>query len=176
MLQDLLIRKNINIRQLSIMSGVGYNYVYKLVKQKSDIGSCGINTAKKLATALDLTLDEFYLEVEESFLHFRSLLHHKIKEDDDIAILYILNNDLITSNIQLGNYTKALYALATLDYLCKKNEYELVSDYDKYRKLSLKHSFFPTLLAKDTSDAQRNYIPEFLQYNIYEEDIYDACW
>ena len=29
------------------------------------------------------------------------------------------------------------------------------TDYDKYRTLSLKHSFFPTLLAKDNSNTQK---------------------
>ena len=174
MLQDLLVRKNMNIRQLAIKSGVGYNYVYKLVKGQSDIGSCGIYTAKKLANALDMTLDEFYVEVEESFLHFRSSLHHKIKESDDAAILYILQNDLIKSNIHLGYYAKALYALATLDYLCKKNDYDIVSDFDDYRNISLKEMFYPTSIAKELKD-KNECIPEFLRYNIYEEDIYDAC-
>ena len=175
MLQDLLVRKDINIRQLSIKSGVGYNYVYKLVKGKSDIGNCGINTAKKLANALDLTLDEFYIEVEESFLHFRSNIHHKIKESEDLAIIYILNNDIISSNIQKGNYSKGLYALATLDFLCKKNGYDLVIDYDDYRSLSLKCAFYPTALAKETANEGKKYIPEFLKYNIYEEELNDAC-
>ena len=175
MLQDLLVRKNINIRQLSVKSGVGYNYVYKLVKGQSDIGNCGIYTAKKLANALGLSLDEFYVEVEESFLNYRSSLHHKIKEGEEAAMLYILNNDLIASNIFRGNYIKGLYALALLDLLCKKKGYDLVSDYDDFRTYSLKEAFYPTSIAKDGANNKKKYIPEFLRYNIYEEELDDAC-
>ncbi len=176
MLQDLIMRKNMNIRQLSLKSGVGYNYVYKLVNNQADIGNCSITTAKKLATALGITLDEFYVEVEESFLHFRSTLHHKMNENEDTTILYILDNNLITYNIEKGNYIKGLYLLATLDFLCNKNQYDLVSDYDKYRNLTLKTPFYATSIAAKKADKnQVHYISEYERYNIYEEDLYDAC-
>ena len=90
-------------------------------------------------------------------------------------MLYILNNDLIASNIFRGNYIKGLYALALLDLLCKKKGYDLVSDYDDFRTYSLKEAFYPTSIAKDGANKKKKYIPEFLRYNIYEEELDDAC-
>ena len=60
MFEDILEKKNISIRSLSKQSGVGYNYIYKIVKNQTNFNNCGIATARKIANVLDMTLDELY--------------------------------------------------------------------------------------------------------------------
>lgn len=60
MFEELLKQKGMNIAQLSKKSGVGYNYIYKIVKNQTDFERCGIGTAKKIAEALDISLDKIY--------------------------------------------------------------------------------------------------------------------
>lgn len=176
MLNEILIKRNMNIRQLSQKSHVGYNYVYRLAHNLVDIDNCSLKTASKIATALNMNIDEFYYEMQPSFLNFRSALHHKIKNSEEETILYILFKNMINDFMKQGNYVKGLYTLATLDYLCKKNNYSIVSDYDEYRTMSLKECFYPTELIKDmVMKKEISLIPEFTKYNIMEGDLYDAC-
>lgn len=110
----------------------------------------------------------------EDFLHFRSSLQHKIKENEKKTILYILKSELIPKYVKEKEYEKALYSLATLDYLCKKNGYDLVCDYNDLRKMKLTAPFFPTKMAKEFKDTVKC-MQEFLKYNIWEVSLYDVC-
>lgn len=176
MLNNILKRKNMSIRQLSQKASVGYNYVYRLTHNKVNIENCSLGTAAKLAAALGLTIGEFYYEMQPSFLNFRSSLHHKIKDDERETILYIIASNMINDYMSHGNYVKGLYSLATLDYLCKKNNISIISDYDEYRTMSLKEPFYTNTLIKEISnDSEMCFIPEYAKYNIYEGDLYDAC-
>lgn len=176
MLDSILVKKNMNIRQLSQKANVGYNYVYRLAHNQVKIDNCSLGTASKIATALDMSLNEFYYEMQPSFLNFRSDLHHRIKESEKETILYILTTKSIKEYMEHGNYVKGLYTLATLDYLCNKNEYSLISDYDDYRSMSLREPFYPNSLVKKMVENKKiKCIPEYVKYNIYEGDLYDAC-
>lgn len=60
MLKEYIKDKKMNIKQLSDSSGVGYNYVYKIVNNLTPIDNCGLGTVRKLANALDITIDKLY--------------------------------------------------------------------------------------------------------------------
>ena len=181
MLEELLKEKNMTIHQFSQRAGISYGYVYKLVHNESDILKCSFDSAKKMSMALELSLDQFFNMCQEDvnmkmedFLHFRSSLQHKIKENEKKAILYILKSDLISKYAKNKEYEKSLYSLAALDYLCQKNGYELVSDYDEFRTFKLEKPFFPTRMASEFKDTVKC-MSEFLKYNIWEVSLYDVC-
>ncbi len=60
MFEDLMYKKNINILKLSQITGIGYNYIYKIVKNQTDFDRCGIETAKKIADVFDMDLNDIY--------------------------------------------------------------------------------------------------------------------
>ena len=62
MLKDIMNERNMSIYQLSRLSGVGYNYVYRLANGKTDIENCGLGTAKKIAEVLHITVDELLVD------------------------------------------------------------------------------------------------------------------
>ena len=113
---------------------------------------------------------------DENFYHFRSRLHHMIKNDELRTILYIINSDQIKSYWDNGNPLFSLYMLATLDFLSEKNDLPLVSEYDIYRGRMLKNPFFvrDPLFRKPEAEEKADCIPAFVRYNILEGDLYDA--
>ena len=78
MLEDILFKKKMNAKQLSEKSGVGYNYVYKILKNQVDFDRCGINTAKRLADALDMDLNSIY---EYKCSYFQRKIYYQDQSD-----------------------------------------------------------------------------------------------
>ena len=91
MLEDLLFKKKMNARQLSEKSGVGYNYVYKIIKNQVDFDRCGINTAKRLADALDMDLNSIY---EYKCNYFQRKIYYQDQSDWDYEKFGELNAEL----------------------------------------------------------------------------------
>ncbi len=91
MLEDLLFKKKMNARQLSEKSGVGYNYVYKIIKNQVDFDRCGINTAKRLADALDMDLNSIY---EYKCHYFQRKIYYQDQSDWDYEKFGELNAEL----------------------------------------------------------------------------------
>ena len=178
MIKDLMKKRKMNIRQLSQVTGIGYSYIYKMVNEQSDLKKCKKEKEKKIADALQMSLDDFYEEIVDPtpFLHFRSNIQHMVKEGEEKMILYIIDNSLIPYYIEKNDYLKGLYLLALLDYLCIKNGYPCVREYDEFRVYKLNEPFYPTLAAKETKEYFKDkVIPEFLKYNIWEVSIYDVA-
>lgn len=114
--------------------------------------------------------------LKEPFSRYRSFLQHKVKNNELETILYILDSEIIRQCEKDNNFLFAFYTLALLDLLCQKHGYDLCSDYDDLRKLKLATPFYvgETYLLKNYKET-REYIPEFLKYNIFEVLIYDVC-
>lgn len=91
MLEEVLSKKNMNMSQLSKRSGVGYNYVFKIIKNQTDFDRCGIATAKKLADALDMDLNTLY-EYTESY--FNRKIYYQDQSDWDCRMFGELNAEL----------------------------------------------------------------------------------
>jgi len=64
-LETLLKRKNITVYELSKSSGVPYTTVADLVKGKSQIDGCSVKTAEALASAINLSLEQFIAECRD---------------------------------------------------------------------------------------------------------------
>ena len=91
MFEDILLKKNMSMAQLSKASCVGYNYVFKIVKNLTDFNRCGIETAKRIAGALDMDLNEIY-DYKESY--FQRKIYYQEQTDWDCEMFGELNAEL----------------------------------------------------------------------------------
>ena len=165
-------KRKTNIRACSVQSGIPYATLYPIIKGQTDIGTCSYYTVAKLARCLGYRPDEIVYE-KEDFQTFRSNLHHRIKQNELKVILEIIESEAVSAYIRHEDYLKALYLVATVDYLSKKNDIPLCEEYDSIRCIKLEQPYYvgDSLLL---GTARENCIDEFLKYNIYEGDLYDA--
>lgn len=131
-------------------------------------------------TVVDLTTylcsdeddDEIAYE-EEDFQTFRNNLHHRIKDNELECILEIIESDDVSEYIQREDYLKALYLVATVDFISKKNGIPLCDKYSDIRRFQLAEPYYvgdSVFLGTNESKC----IEEFVRYNIFEGDLYDA--
>jgi hypothetical protein len=71
------------------------------------------------------------------------------------------------------DYLKAFYLVATVDYISKRNDIPLCDKYSSIRNLKLESPYYVGDSALVDADKE-NCIEEFVRYNIYEGDLYDA--
>lgn len=164
--------KKLNIRTCSVKSNIPYATLYPIIKGQVDIGTCSYYTVEKLAKALGYRPDEIVYH-NEDFQTFRNNLHHRIKSDELQTVLDIIEKCDAEYYEKHEDYLKALYLVATVDYISKKYEIPLCDKYSSLRKMKLEKPFYvgdSTLFGTD----KKNVIVEFLSFNIYEGDLYDA--
>ena len=165
-------KRKTNIRACSIQSGIPYATLYPIIKGQVDIGTCSYYTVAKLARFLGCRPDEIVYE-KEDFQTFRNNLHHRIKSNELECILEIIESDDVSTYIRHEDYLKALYLVATVDYISKKNNITLCDKYSSVRRIRLEQPYYvgdSSLIDPD----KRECIDEFLKFNIYEGDLFDA--
>ena len=165
-------KRNISIRACSLQSGIPYATLYPIIKGQIDIGTCSYYTVSKLARFLGFRPDEIVYE-KEDFQTFRNNLHHQIKRNELELILEILEGDDVSAFLRHEDYLKAFYLVATADYLSKKNDIPLCDKFNNVRTLKLEHPYYVGDSALLRSSSEKC-IDEFLKYNIFEGDLYDA--
>ena len=146
--------------------------LYPIIKGQVDIGTCSYFTVAKLARFLGYRPDEIVYE-KEDFQTFRNNLHHRIKSNELECILEIIESDDVSGYMRHEDYLKALYLVATVDYISRKNDIPLCDKYNSVRNIRLEKPYYVGDSSLFGSD-KRTYIDEFLRYNIYEGDLYDA--
>lgn len=119
-----------------------------------------------------------------SFEQFKSNVCHRLKSLGDIDFLIeVLESNAIRSYYDKSWYPECLYLLAMLDYLCRISSIATCKDYDDIRKTKLAERLYPSgiiaLVASQCSDAPKQQalqeaIPEFLRFNIVENEIRDV--
>ncbi len=122
MFEDLLAKQEMNIARLSAISGVGYNYIFKIVKNQTDFGRCGIETAKKIGDALGMDLNQIY-EYKESY--FRRRIYYQDQSDWDCEMFGELNaelNKLFLIGIEY-HFSKGPISRST--EVCKQSDLEI---------------------------------------------------
>ncbi len=165
-------KRKTNIRACSIQSDIPYATLYPIIKGKVDIGTCSYFTVAKLARFLGYRPDEIVYE-KEDFQIFRNNLHHRIRQNELSVILETIESDDVATYMRHEDYLKALYLVATVDYLSKKNDIPLCDKYDSVRKVRLEQPYY--VGDSELLDAPReNCLDEYLRYNIYEQNLYDA--
>ena len=165
-------KKGANIRSCSVQSGIPYATLYPIIKGQVDIGTCAYHTVAKLAKYLGYRPDEIVYEAED-FQTFRNNLHHQIKRGELQFLLETVEGDDVSTYMRHEDYLKAFYLVAAVDYLSKKNEIPLCSKYDDIRHMRLSQPYYVGDSAFMTISPEAC-IPEFLNYNIYEGDLYDV--
>lgn len=116
---------------------------------------------------------------------FKSEVCHRIKEHGELSFIEetLIDND-VEKYWNMENYLCAFYLLAMLDYLLKKNGIPLYNKYNYIRQQKMSERVYPysAVLLKNIvseKEVEDNYIkdaiPEFLQYNIVEGDIFNVC-
>ena len=186
----LLEKQNLSVYQCSKLSGIPYTTLLELARGKTSIEKCTAETVYRLATALDMTMDDLFhmlhsSELRPAFETFKSSVCHTVKEKGDLEfIIETLEADDIGRYWSRKWYLEAYYTLAMVDYLSRENHLPLCKNYDSIRSTSLKEPVFPRdieLAAKlDPSlnikkQALAEGIPEFLRFNIVERNIRDVC-
>ncbi len=91
MFEDILGKRKMNISQLSVNSNIGYNYIYKIVRNQTSFDHCGIETAKRIADAFEMSLDELY-EYKNSY--FQHKIYYQDQSDWDCEMFGELNAEL----------------------------------------------------------------------------------
>ena len=165
-------KRKTNIRACSIQSDIPYATLYPIIKGQVDIGTCSYFTVAKLARFLGYRPDEIVYE-KEDFQTFRNNLHHRIKSNELECILEIIESDDVSTYMRHEDYLKALYLVATVDYVSKKNDIPLCDKYSGIRDIRLEKPYYVGDSALVGSDNNKC-IDEFLRFNIYEGDLYDA--
>ena len=133
MFEDILQKRNMNIARLSKACGVGYNYIFKIVNNRTDFDRCGIKTAKKIADALDMDLNEIY-EYKEAY--FRNKIYYEDQTNWDTQMYGELNAELNKLFLVCIEYHFTPDFLSRDVNTCKRFDREI--RYIRYDKLSEK--------------------------------------
>ncbi len=181
-IKQYLENNRISIYKVANSALVAYPTVFNIVNGKVDILNCALGVVKKIADALDLTVDELLTLCDKnySFDLFRSEQCHLVKRMDEIDyVINLLEKKKIDYYWKLNMKVEAFYLLAMLDYLSKRNGLPKCNEYDEIRRYKLEKPIFPVdtelsekLLGKDAhKEAMDHAIPEFLDYNIVECEV-----
>ena len=121
------------------------------------------------------------MEKRCSFELFKSNVCHWLKEEVDIDFLIeALEEDTIRKYYNKKWYPECFYLLAMVDYISKQNDIPICTDYDDLRQQRMQELIYPVGILitanvleddKIKEDAVKNAIPEFLKYNIVENEV-----
>lgn len=188
---DLLEKKNMSRYRLSKESGVAMTTITDICSGKATLDKCAVGTLYKIAKTLGVTVD-FILENNAdkvdyrcSFETFKSNICHHVKDMGDMDfIIETLKTDEIRNLYKRSWYRESLYLLAMVDYLSRVNGIPLCTNYNDIRSRKLEKPYFPASVAVSyaaTGDetikekALDNAIPEFMRFNIVENEVRNVC-
>ncbi len=169
-------------------SGIPYSTLCDICSGKATLKNCSAKTIYKLSKASGLSAEDILAsacEKRESFDWFKSEVCHEVKRKGELKFIEeILKSNIIRSYYVQLRYERSLYLLGMLDYLSRKNNLPICSDYNDLRHKKFKEPIFPqSLLIRaevmhDDSiktDAVKNAIPEFIRFNIVENEVEDIA-
>lgn len=120
-------------------------------------------------------------EKRASFEVFKSNVCHRVKNLGEIQFMIkLLKSDLITVYFQKQWYPESLYLLGMLDYLSRKNDIPICTNYNRLRCCKLEKILYPqgillmSLIMKKPeilTESYENAIPEFRRFNIVENEV-----
>jgi len=194
---ELLIEKGITKYALAKLSGLPHTTVIDICNGKSKIEKCSGETLYKIAKALNVQIENLLREVmhphpeasddeyRPSFEIFKSNVCHMVKNSGDTDFLIsILKSDDITTLWEKKWFPESLYLLAMVDYLCRINDLPLCDEYEPMRQTRLNKTLYPTGIVtlcaaldsdKPKRESLNQAIPEFLRFNIVENEVSNVC-
>ena len=169
-------------------SGIPYMTLSDLINHKTDFKKCSIDTLYRLCQTLEISIDavvnSFYCVPISDFEAFRSTVCHMVKSMGELSFLLdSIKSNIVREKWNEGKYEECFYLLAMMDYLSRKNNIPLVTDYDDIRMNKLLEPLFPRdvnlidVLFPERNikeETKKNSIPEFSKFNIIETEIFDA--
>ena len=173
---------DISIYKVANNALVAYPTVFNIVNGKVDIMNCALGVVKKIADALNLTIDDLLTLCDKnySFNLFRSEQCHLVNRMGEIDyVIELLEKKKIDHYWKIDMKAEAFYLLAMLDYLSRRNDLPMCTEYEEIRHYKLAKTVFPAdtdlserLLGRDIrKEAMERAIPEFLEYNIVECEV-----
>lgn len=183
-LNEYMIEKGLTKYRLSQLSGVPYATLSDICSGKTPVLKCSVETIYQIATALEISMDELvkpYIEPRPSFELFKSEVCHRLKDlGDSKFLIETLEGDFIINYYKKKWYPECFYLLAMVDYVSKENNLPVCEEYDSLRERKLKKLLYPSsILAMSAAahnedakkEALKNALPEFLKYNIVENEV-----
>ena len=183
-INELIKNKKLSVYRLSKLSGVPYTTLNDICSGRTSLEKCSGETIYKLASALNVSMEDLlaaYIHKRVSFENFKSVLCHRLKEIGDTNfIIEILESNEIRLYYKRKWYPECLYLLAMLDYLSRENNVPLCRDYDDLRSMRLEKTVYPASVRAQAvasrtdiplEQAVQNAIPEFIKYNIVENEV-----
>lgn len=191
-INDLLQKENMSRYRLSKESGVAMTTITDICSGKAELDKCAAGTLYKIAKVFGVTVDSLLENNEErsddyrcSFETFKSNICHQVKDLGDIDfIIETLEADEIRKLYDRQWHREALYLLAMLDYLSRENSLPICTNYNDIRSQKLEKLHFPAGVEVSyaatgdesiKSKAMANAIPEFMRFNIVENEVRNVC-
>jgi hypothetical protein len=184
-IKQLLVVNNLSTYKCAKISGIPYTTLREIVCGDTRIEKCNVDTVFRLSKVLRASMEELVTKHSSynriAFETFKGNVCHLVKDKGDIGfILDTLKTNLINNYWEKNWYPEAFYLLGMIDYLSNTNNIPLCKDYDDIRSKKLKTPILPrdislTKKIKNTLDYSKNAlkeaIPEFLQFNIIENEV-----
>lgn len=189
-LNDLLKEKQITKYRLAKESGIPQTTIVDICSGKSRIENCSVGTIYKIATVLNVTIENLIEQEMKSstvkqqrvsFEVFKSNVCHFVKDKGDIKfILDTLSSNEVRTLYNRKWYAESFYLLAMIDYLSKENNIPICTNYNDIRSQRLQKTIYPVSVVlsdaamktdKHKKECIKKAIPEFLHFNIVESEI-----
>lgn len=183
-INELMENKKITRYRLAKDSGIAYTTINDICSGKAQLEKCSAETIYRISKVLDVSMESLIepcFEKRSDFEIFKSNTCHRLKELGDIDfVIEILEQDDVRKYYKKKWYAESLYLLAMLDYVSRENNIPICTQYDDIRSHKLKTTLFPASIvvaAKMANNEEikkqaiNEAIPEFMRFNIVENDV-----
>lgn len=188
LIQKLMEKNELSVYELAKRSGVPYTTVSNICKGKTKIENCSAKTLYKIARALGISVDELIAPAfvkRPDFENFKSSICQRVKVLGDLNfIVDTLEHGLVKGYFNIGWEAESFYLIGMIDYLCRENNLPRIEAFDDLRQYKLTNTVLPLGVITEyrvTGDkniireAVENAIPEFMAFNIVENEIRDVA-
>ena len=185
LINDQLNKKKMTKYRLSKLSDVPQATINDICNGKADLEKCSAGTLYRIAKVLDITVEDILesakKEIRGAFETFKNNICHYVKDMGDTEfMIQVIETDEVRRLYNKRWYPEAMYLLAMLDYLSRMNDVPICTKYDDIRTKKLSKPIYPTgviltseVLKTDEPKkaAEKEAIPEFLRFNIIENEV-----
>ena len=187
---ELLKEKKMSKYQLAKESGVPQTTIIDICSNKAKIEKCSAATIYKISRALHVSMESLVKDAIEStntalkrpsFEVFKSNICHLLKDKEDIEFINDnLSKDEVKTLFDRKWYAESFYLLAMIDYISRINNIPICTNYNDIRSQKLKEILYPKDVVlldmiensdKNRKESLENAIPEFLHFNIIENEV-----
>lgn len=180
-LYELLLKQKMSKYELAKKAQIPYTTLNDLFNERTDLSKSSAAMVYRLAKALDVPMESLLTEasltpIRSDFESYKSTIRHRVHEQGELEFLErVITEDWITQYANRQWFAEALYLLAMVDFLCRRNEIPLIREYESLRSMRLSQPIFPaSLMVMSIRERRKAYdssLPEFKRFNIVENEI-----